>query len=798
MSERLSNALQRVQAHIGENRNAFENNKRQTLYTLINPVLAALGWHTDDIHRVQHGFQVDRGAVDMALVRGGEPVALLEAKSLGTPLGDSEQGQLGQSCHQGGVSTAVLTNGAEWLISRVMLNSPHLEQRVLHHISLVGNPVAETAAATAAQQLSLLAHDQIEKLEQASWRLLLEPIWDKHGEDAMVEELSSSLRQVLARQLKLQTADLPLPEVSSLLRDQLFPKADSSQQTPTIATRHRNRAGLRGSRRAVILNGERFPITYKYGILTQTAEWLIKQGKLRPEHAPISHLSGQTAAVYHKNTPPPRPSARLYELSNGLLVDTNYATKDLVARAQTLLNHYDYPPDTLQLEGFDIDTPAAPPGNTVRPSPSHNRAITLNGEYISVKHAKDVLIQTAEWLIERNHIQQTDCPIQIGEYSTFHIIHTLPFHQDNGSFISPIVLSNDLFLEAHGRTWELIRTARTLLKRYGYSPESLQLKGFDENQGTARSAKTPTPTSPRQKTHRASPVSERAVVLDGERIPVRSMADAYLQVANWLIQQGHLRHSECPIHIGKAITTRYAIHTEPIYPTGRKFFSPRQLRNGLFLEVHGSRSQNKLNIQNLLQRYGYPPSTLQLIGFDEVQGTTRSPKRPTPTSPRQNLQRTSSTTERAVVLNGKRIPVQYIYEILIQTAEWLIGQGKLVPEDAPIPHMSHATDVVFRKEAPPTHPRARPRALSNGLVVDTYLGTNNILAHAHSLLHHYGYPPDTVQLEGFEIEAPAPPRKKMDRHFRKSETEKRRSDKSRKRTKEREARIKALAKANKG
>ena len=95
------------------------------------------------------------------------------------------------------------------------------------------------------------------------------------------------------------------------------------------------------------------------------------------------------------------------------------------------------------------------------------------------------------------------------------------------------------------------------------------------------------------------------------------MAKRLQHLANWLIERGHIKSEECPIRISQWAQSRYFIHTKPQHPSGRDFFLPKQLSNGLYLEAHSSQKQNITYARLLLERYDYPPSTLQLIGFDD-------------------------------------------------------------------------------------------------------------------------------------------------------------------------------------
>ncbi len=105
-------------------------------------------------------------------------------------------------------------------------------------------------------------------------------------------------------------------------------------------------------------------------------------------------------------------------------------------------------------------------------------------------------------------------------------------------------------------------------------------------------------------------------MLSGERIAIKYATEVLVKVAGFLVENDKLRRGECPIQLGKG-GTRYLIHTHPQHPSGRPFFQVTTLPNGLYLERHGSKQEVIRLSYQLLERYGYPPTTLQLIGFDD-------------------------------------------------------------------------------------------------------------------------------------------------------------------------------------
>ncbi len=102
------------------------------------------------------------------------------------------------------------------------------------------------------------------------------------------------------------------------------------------------------------------------------------------------------------------------------------------------------------------------------------RAVSISGKVHSVKYVYDILLITAEWLINQGKLRKTDVPIKIG--SKRYLVSERPVHPyNNNPFRGPKKLSNGLFIEsAHSRV-ATIKQAKSLLRHFGYSPEILSI-----------------------------------------------------------------------------------------------------------------------------------------------------------------------------------------------------------------------------------------------------------------------------------------------------------------------------------
>ncbi len=346
MSEQLLRAINKVQSAISDHPGEFQQ-EQQTIHFLIHPVLNALGWHTNDLKRVRYEFPVGRGRVDMALLREDKPIVFVEAKALGTELGEKESEQLGGYCYHKGVPTALLTNGVEWRVYRPLLTSLPFEQRLLFSVHL-GEPKAVTAAV---KELSRLSYDMTDRLEDDDWRVLLDRYWSEHANEVLLKPFAVTLRESFAISVGKKTTEIPNRAVTAFLKGKL-----GLQRRP-VSPRPRPRPSPQpATGYAVVLAGEHIPIKYAKDVLIQTAEWLVGNGKIQPAICPIQLGKGGRYLVHTRDQ---HSNGSLFagpkSLSNGLFLETNFSARDSHRQAFNLLKGFGYTPpeDTLQIIGFD-------------------------------------------------------------------------------------------------------------------------------------------------------------------------------------------------------------------------------------------------------------------------------------------------------------------------------------------------------------------------------------------------------------------------------------------------------------
>jgi hypothetical protein len=162
-----------------------------TISTLVEPLLEALGWNTRDPDEVQRGHTIRVGGkteyVDIALKVNNRPVIFVEAKSIDTDLRTDLAEQPIKYANMGGVNWCILTNGKEWRLYNAFWRIRGVEQKMFFELSI--NEFKENM-----EKLQLLSKgsmlsgklDEEAELEHAK-RMIFE--WLRQEENSIVKDI---------------------------------------------------------------------------------------------------------------------------------------------------------------------------------------------------------------------------------------------------------------------------------------------------------------------------------------------------------------------------------------------------------------------------------------------------------------------------------------------------------------------------------------------------------------------------------------------------------------------------------
>ncbi|MGD0596208.1 MAG: type I restriction endonuclease [Sedimentisphaerales bacterium] len=107
-------------------------------------------------------------------------------------------------------------------------------------------------------------------------------------------------------------------------------------------------------------------------------------------------------------------------------------------------------------------------------SQKFNRKMILQDQTIDIYYDWEILVNTANWLIKKNKLKPSDCPVCVGRGKTV-LINNVEKHRDGSHFRASKKLCNGLYIEKHGSKSDLIDWSRRLLEKYGYPSNILKL-----------------------------------------------------------------------------------------------------------------------------------------------------------------------------------------------------------------------------------------------------------------------------------------------------------------------------------
>ena len=147
--EDLVQVIETLRERIEAHRQSLQSNETRTRMALIDPLLRALGWDTENPALVLPEYELDTSRdttrrADYALLGvESKPAAVIEAKRLGAPLANYLD-QMLTYASRAGIRYAGVTDGNHWEIYAVFDPKP-LDERRLLHVSIANDAPHECA-----------------------------------------------------------------------------------------------------------------------------------------------------------------------------------------------------------------------------------------------------------------------------------------------------------------------------------------------------------------------------------------------------------------------------------------------------------------------------------------------------------------------------------------------------------------------------------------------------------------------------------------------------------------------------
>ena len=151
---------------------------------------------------------------------------------------------------------------------------------------------------------------------------------------------------------------------------------------------------------------------------------------------------------------------------------------------------------------------------------------------------------------------------------------------------------------------EISRFIRSHQEKWILSPEPQEV-----NLSSIKKSDAKTPIQTKSK-----PSNPQQMQIDDRHYKLIHNFEILVNTANWLIDKGNLKPSDCPIDVTRVTRSnkRVLIDREPIHPSDKEFSAPRKPKNGLYIEGHASLKSAIDYSKRLLTKYGYDPEMLRV------------------------------------------------------------------------------------------------------------------------------------------------------------------------------------------
>jgi len=342
----LKETFEMVVERMKKYRSLYEQNEMAVRSQIIEPILRGLGWDVENPEEVQPNVSTEEGIPDYSLLKGDKKVLFIEAKKLSVDIEQREViRQLAKYCFGEGMKYGVLTNGAIWILFRAFQEGTTMSERIVWKIDI---EIDELTASV--RRLNTISKDSINDIEELIKKLqILDEIWQSLVDEP--DEIIKGLIPVFGKLIKEGYPDYEFEsmEIEDFLNERIKELITPTEETEYVSPPETPTWEGRRPRR-MKTGSDVFEIRNSYEILTNTAEWLIRKGKLKRSECPIP--IGRKRHLI--NTEPKHRYGDSFRapkrLSNGLYIEVHYSTAGCINNARRLLEKFGFRGDMLEVQ----------------------------------------------------------------------------------------------------------------------------------------------------------------------------------------------------------------------------------------------------------------------------------------------------------------------------------------------------------------------------------------------------------------------------------------------------------------
>ncbi|MBU2436521.1 MAG: hypothetical protein KKE55_02345 [Candidatus Omnitrophica bacterium] len=346
----LNEALASIVEKIKKFRSLYEQNEMAVRDQIVNPILRNLEWNPKNPEGVRPNVSTEEGVPDYSLIKNGKKILFVEAKKLGVDIEQREViRQLAKYSFGEGTKYGVLTNGAVWVLIRSFEEGTTVTERIVWKTDLENEELPAVL-----RKITTISKTNIEHIENLVKKVqILDEIWQSLLDEP--EEMIKGLMPVVKSIISQGYPDYQFEdtEIEDLLKERVKeiisgPSGEGTSSETSIESIPW-RGG--GSPRKMKLKGEVFELRNSFEILVNTANWLIKNNKLKLSDCPVGVGRGKRNLINkepkHKYGDDFRAPKKL---SNELWIETHNSTAGCINDTKRLLEKFGVSSDILTIE----------------------------------------------------------------------------------------------------------------------------------------------------------------------------------------------------------------------------------------------------------------------------------------------------------------------------------------------------------------------------------------------------------------------------------------------------------------
>jgi hypothetical protein len=345
----LNEVLEHIVEKIKKHHSLYEQNEMAVREHIVNPILRGLGWNPENPEEVQPNIPTEEGVPDYSLIKDGRKILFIEVKNLSVDIEQKEViRQLARYSFSEGTKYGVLTNGTVWMLIRSFEEGTTLTDRIVWKTDLENEELQRVV-----RKIITISKSNIENIEVLVKKSqILDEIWQSLLDEP--EEMIKGLMPVVKSILIQGYPDYQFEdtEIEDLLKERVKEIISGLSGEETTSETPIEPISWRSERpRIMKLKGEVFELRNSFEILVNTANWLIRNGRLKPSDCPVG--TGGTKRYLINKEPKHKYGGDFRapkRLSNGLWIETHYSTARCINYAKRLLEKFGFSSDILIIQ----------------------------------------------------------------------------------------------------------------------------------------------------------------------------------------------------------------------------------------------------------------------------------------------------------------------------------------------------------------------------------------------------------------------------------------------------------------